>query len=268
MREPGLQPAHRVRRPDGSVSRAETKDCSAPTCPGSDEQLVEGAGEHRQRARGRQRHRTDVGQPRGVELHQPRLLLLPGLAERVGQRRPAVAQPRGQGLWPVQVAQRDVVDAVEDRGGHEVDAADADVALALAGLPAADEGVRQHHRPRPRSQEQIGTHPVHRLGQHRLVAARARQAELETGDLRLEVGQAVDRHVAVLVGEQDRLVETRCLGAHVQTTGREQLGEGAQPAGRVVVAGGQHDRRAGAAQPRHDPARAPLGRPPTGTARS
>ena len=69
------------------------------------EQLVEGAGEHGQRPRRRAAApaRTSA-RPAGVEVDQPGLLLLPGLAEGVGQRRAAVAQPRRERLRPVQVA--------------------------------------------------------------------------------------------------------------------------------------------------------------------
>ena len=74
--------------------------------------------------------------------------------------------PVDQGLRAVQVAQGDVVHAVEHRLGDPVDAADADVALALAGLGAADEGVRQHDRPHPGRRN--------RSARMRSMAARAR----------------------------------------------------------------------------------------------
>ena len=68
------------------------------------------------------------------------------LGERVGDRGPAVAHRVGQGRAAVEVSERGVVDAVEELDGHDGDAAHGDVALALAGQPAGDERVRQHHR--------------------------------------------------------------------------------------------------------------------------
>src|SRR4029078_6508424 len=99
------------------------------------------------------------------------------------------------------------VDPVEDGGRHEVDPADADVALALAGLPAADAGVPSTHRSAPGPHVQVGAHAVHALAQHGLVAAGraavpSAQAELETGDLGLQGGKPVDRDVALLGGSQ------------------------------------------------------------------
>jgi hypothetical protein len=81
--------------------------------------------------------------------------------------------------------------------------------------------------------------------------ALAGQPQLVPGHLRLQERQAVDRDLAVLVGQQHRLVEPRGLGADVQPADRQQLGEGAQPAGRVVVARREHDRGAGPPQPGH-----------------
>ena len=101
-----------------------------------------------------------------------------------------------------------------------------------------------------------------------MTARGGRPPELEPRQLGLEERQAVDGDVPVLVGEQHRLVEPLGLGADVQPAGGQQLGEGAQPAGGVVVARRQHDGRAGAAQPGRRPGSSTAVASAEGTARS
>ena len=101
-----------------------------------------------------------------------------------------------------------------------------------------------------------------------MAARRPRSAQLVPRDLRLEERQAVDRDVPVLVGSSTGSSSVRRLGADVQTRGGQQAGEGAEPAGRVVVAGRQDDGGAGAPQPGDDPVEHRRWRRPTGTARS
>ena len=91
----------------------------------------------RSRASGRgtgQSTRSASTAPLGVEVDEPHGLAVVGLGEGVGERRAGVADALGDGLAAVQMAERDVVDAVEDAGGHGGDPADGDVALAVAGL--------------------------------------------------------------------------------------------------------------------------------------
>jgi hypothetical protein len=258
VREPGAQLPHRVDR-SGAVGQPRGDEALLGHGEtGIGEQLGELAGQDRELARSRQRDRPDGGEAPRVQIEQPRLLGLTRLAEGVRQRGAAVAHPGRDRLGPVQMAERDVVDAVEDAGRYEVDPADADVALAVAGHAATDEGVGEHDRADPGSQEEVGAHPVHRRAQHRLVAdlpvGRPAEAELVPGHLRLQVRDAVDRDLAVRVGEEDRLVEPVGLGAHVQPAGGQQLGEGAEPARGVVVAGSQHHLGARPAQSRDDAA--------------
>ncbi len=61
---------------------------------------------------------------------------------------------------------------------------------------------------------------------------------------RLEVGQSVDGHLAVLVVEQDGHAAVLRAGPHVDACGIDQPCADAQPGGRVVIAAGDDDPRA------------------------
>ena len=79
----------------------------------------------------------------GAQVDEPHALAVVGLGEGVRQRGAGVADALGDGLAAVQMPERGVVDAVEDPGGYGGDPADGDVPLAVAGLAAGDEGVRE-----------------------------------------------------------------------------------------------------------------------------
>ncbi len=147
----------------------------------------------------------------------------------------------------MQVAERGVVDAVEDRRGHVAHAADPDVALALADLPAGDPGVREHDGAGG-ARGQVGPDGRHRGAEHGGVAALL-DAEDAPDGLRLEVGQPVDRHLPVLVGQQHRRPDVLRPGADVHAGVVDQPGGDAEPGGRVVVAARDDDPRPRVAQP-------------------
>ena len=129
------------------------------------------------------------------------------------------------------------------------DAADADVALGLAGGGAGDEGVREDHRARGRrAGGEVAAHAGHRLRQRGLVAAVAEPPRLEQRG-RVEVGEGVDRDVAVLVAEQDGSADRGRVGAHEDACGVHQAGAEAEALGAVVVAAAHHDPRARGGQP-------------------
>ena len=97
-----------------------------------------------------------------------------GLGEGVGERGAAVAHRLGERVPAVQVAERGVVDAVEDRRRHQRDAADADVALGVAGLtraPATKACASTTERVAAARAGEVGADAPHRLGQRRLVGA-------------------------------------------------------------------------------------------------
>jgi hypothetical protein len=95
----------------------------------------------------------DVARP---DLDQPGALLVAGLGERIRQRGSAVPHAVRDRLLAVQVPERDVAESVEQRRGHRADAADGDVPLGVAALPAVNPAVRQHDGPR--------LTPPHRIG--------------------------------------------------------------------------------------------------------
>ena len=73
--------------------------------------------------------------------------------------------------------------------------------------------------------------------------------EVVPGDIGVEVGDAVDRHVTVGVRDQHRFGQPLDVSADVQTAGGQEVGERAEPRSRVVVAGGEHDLRSRVAYP-------------------
>ena len=182
-----------------------------------------------------------------AEVDQPAPLGVVGLGEGVGQRRPAVAQGVAEHRPAVEVAERGVGDAVEERRRHHRHAPDADVTLRLARQAAGHEGVGQHHRAhRPRGQ--VGAHAAHGLGDGRLVAA-SRQPPRLVERLRVEVGETVHRDRAVLVGQEDRRTDPGGVGAQEDAGRVDQPRAEAEALGRVVVAGRQHHLGARGGQP-------------------
>ena len=187
-----------------SVRVTWTYDASCRLWRGVGQQRLEVPAQPRQGPRDRRLDELRRGGAVRVEVDDPRALEVVGLGEGVGQRRAAVADPVGQGVPAVQVAEGDVVDAVEDPGRDQGDAADADVALGVAGLAAGDERVGQHQRAgAARSAGEVGADPGHRGAQGGLVRAPAQSPRLAQR-VGLEVGDAVDGDGAGRVLEQHR----------------------------------------------------------------
>ena len=132
-------------------------------------------------------------------------------------RRPAVADPVGEHLGAVEVAEGDVVDAVEHAGRHAGHAADADVALGLAGLAAGHEGVGEHHRPGAGGADgQVAAYALHGGRERGLVGPGGQLPGLGEGQ-RVEVGQAVDRDRPVVVGQPRRAMPTLEASVRMKT---------------------------------------------------
>ena len=115
------------------------------------QEVFELAAQGGERPRHRQLVPPDLGEPGFVQVDQPDRFALPRLGKRVRQRAAGVAQVLGERLRAVEVAERHVVDAVEDRAGHLLDAADRDRAFGVGRLAAGDERVREHDRPDARA---------------------------------------------------------------------------------------------------------------------
>ena len=147
----------------------------------------------------------------------------------------------------MEVAERDVVDAVEDAGGDAGDPTHADVALGVARLGAGDERVREDDRAGP-AHGRVGPHPAHGLLERGLVGPDGEAPRLGHG-VRVEVGDAVHRHGPVVVGEQHGRADAGGVGPQVDAGGVDQPGAEAEPQRGVVVAAGEHHAGAGAGQP-------------------
>ncbi len=250
VREPLPQPLHRLARAHriGQGDLQEVVDEARPARPG--EEVVEPAGDAGQRPVHRRRHRLD-GQRRArpvAQLDDQQLLGLVLLGERERQGRPAVADPVGEPLRAVEVPERGVVDAVEDRPRHGRDAADGDVALALARLGPGDERMGQHDRAGVGTVGEVSPHPSHHRVEDRCVAALV-AAELDAHGIGLEVGHGVDGHRPGRVVEQDRPMGLRHVGAQVDAGEVDQPGPEAEASGGVVVAADEHDSGARGGQP-------------------
>ena len=157
------------------------------------------AGRRRERSRGRSR---------------PRSTSQACCADRPRRRsRPAASRVpiRGVSVWgPVQVPECHVVDALEDRRRHRsTPPTQMSRSLSLATPPPTNACARTTDRT-PGRRNEIGPHPLHRRAVSTaswLRPAPPRRAQLVPGHLGLQEGQAVDRDLAVLVGQQHRLVE-------------------------------------------------------------
>ena len=173
------------------------------------------------------------------------------LGERVLEQRAGVAdRVRAAALRAVQVAERDVVEAVEHRDRHLLGAADGERSLALALEPAGDEGVRDQHVALVRLRG--GERPPHAGGGDALlvVDVRARRRRRAPRPDR-RTGRARDAHGAVLVVEDDGRGRLRQLAHHVQPALAQQPPREAHAGGAVVVAGDGDDGHAEAVdQPR------------------
>ena len=160
------------------------------------------------------------------------------------QRRPGVAH-RGRELLPaVDVAQGDVVDAVEARQRHDIEAPLADLALhARSRLDAGGEAVRDHDAA-CRMLLQVGPHEGHGMvdgiGLRAHHGARPHVAD----DARFEVRDAVEAHGSVRIVDHDGVVECQRVGEHVDALTQEPRLE-SEACRRVVVAAGDDHVRAG-----------------------
>ena len=184
-----------------------------------------------------------------VEVDQPHGLAVTGLGEGVRERGPGVADARGEGLTAVQVAEGGVVDPVEDVQRDGGDAADGDVAFAVAGDGAGHEGVGEDDRAGTGpAVGEIGADPVHGRAQHGLVTGPLDpQRVLHQG--RFEIGQTVEGDVAVVVAADDRVTARGGRGTQVDTGPVDEPGADTQAAGGVVVAGDHHGGDAGLGEP-------------------
>ncbi len=179
-------------------------------------------------------HELGAGEPVRADVDQPGPLDVPLLGERVGDRRAGVAHGPAHALAAVQVAEGDVVGALEGADRHVRDAAHADVALAVAARAAGDERVGQDDRPRAPS-GQVAADEGHGVLDRRRVAA-LRELPGGADDLRLKIGDAVEGDVA----DHDRLAHADGVGAQVHPRRVDQVGAEAEPAGGVVVAADHH----------------------------
>jgi hypothetical protein len=125
----------------------------------------------------------------------------------------------------VQVAQRGVVDALEDGARDPVDPADHDRPLGVARLGARDEGMGEHDAAHALTGGQVTSDELARRADDRLVRPRQRPARAGQRNSRVvgvEVGDAVDRcphPVAAL--EQQGQVEGAEVGDHPDAVAEE-----------------------------------------------
>ena len=114
--------------------------------------------------------------------------------------------------------------------------------LSLGSPPVTKAWARTTERVPGRPRGEVGAHPVHGGGEHRLVA-RLLHAELVLDQGRFEVGQPVEGDVAVGVGQHHRCAAQPSGSVRRWMPGAvDQPGADAEAAGRVVVPG-DHDRR-------------------------
>ena len=139
----------------------------------------------------------------------------------------------------MQVAQRRVVEALEDASPNPRDAAHADVAFRVTGLASGHEGMGEHDRTGVATGE-VATNPAHCLGEGGLVRARAQPPPGPNG-VGVEVGNPVDGDLAVVVAHQDRGADRVGTGADEHTRRVDQLGAEPEALSGVVVAAGDHD---------------------------
>ena len=155
----------------------------------------------------------------------------------------------GDRLLAVQVPERHVAEAVEQRGGHLADAADGDVALGVAGRSPGNPAVREHDSAAHTPVVPVGLDHADRMAEHAGVPARRLVAELGPDRVRFQVRHPVDGDLAVLVGQQHRVGKLADPGAQVHAGRVEERAAETEPAGRVVVAADHHYPGPGAVEP-------------------
>lgn len=107
----------------------------------------------------------------------------------------------------------------------------------------------EDHGPRARrARREVGSDPVHGGGEHGLVT-RLRHAELVLHQGGFEIGQTVEGHVPMRVGEHHGSPARRRLGPQMDAGAPDQSRADAQAAGGVVVSGDHHRRHAEVGEP-------------------
>ena len=140
----------------------------------------------------------------------------------------------------MQVAERDVVEAVEHPGADRARAAHRQRALGFALRPALDEGVGDDHRTPPRH---VGrTHHGGLRGERGVMVGDRVVAAGAAHQGRLGIGQGVHRDLAVGVAQQQRRRVHFHRPAHGEPGALQQAGAEGEAVGAVVVAGDHHHR--------------------------
>src|SRR5699024_12207416 len=101
------------------------------------------------------------------------------------------------------MTERGVVHTVVDRQGYVGGPAHGDVTFTVGGWSAGDEGVREHHRAGVGTFGQVGTDQLHGVSDRGGVSTLG-QPPVVAGDLRFQVGDAVEGDRAVLVVDDHR----------------------------------------------------------------
>ena len=163
-----------------------------------------------------------------------------GLGDRVLQDAAAVAHPlAAAGLRGVQVAQGDVIKAVEARRVDLPAAADPQEPLAVAGVATGNKGVGDHDHDLGRFGVALQMAQAARHGGvvvvHGLIEDVTDERRIGEGDAVEAEGAAGGRNAAAGDGIGDRSDE-------VQAAFAQEPRVGAHPDGVVVVAGDDHDR--------------------------
>ena len=109
------------------------------------EQVVQRAPQDGEGTRSLPQDLADSGDARGVRFDQPAALAVLRLGEGIGERRAGIPDRWRQRLPAVQVAERGVVEAVEQVQRNGADSADAQVPFTVRADAAARESVGQHH---------------------------------------------------------------------------------------------------------------------------
>ena len=248
LAEPAPEPAHRIRRPAGIGEHHGQVMVFDSAERGIGQQFFEPAADARKLTRDGRRHELRAHSPLTVQIDEPASLPMPGLAERVGKRRTAVTHRLAERLRRVQMAERHVIDAVEQPRPHLADAAHRDVALALTGSSPGDPGVTHDDGARQPAGRAIRTHARHgprkdaRMTStyQRLGGLRVRRQQHPCG-LGLEIGQRIDPDLTGRVSKQQRRPDTPRIGAQMHSGRIHQRRAESQPGGRIMIAADDDD---------------------------
>lgn len=237
------QTAHRLVRPGGVGESDVQPRVGQRRVGGVCEQVFQASGEpgQRQMQVGGDVLVGDGGRAVGGQVDQGQGFGVAGFGEGVGQRGPAVVDAVVDGLGAVQVAEGGVVDAVEHGGAGVGNAADADVAFAVAGVGAGDERVGQDDGAGALGAGgEVGADGVQGRGEDGLVGG-GFHLHLLVDHGGVQVGHAVDGYGAVRVVQQDGPRGVGGVGPQVHAGFGVQAGADAEAVGGVVVPA-DHDR--------------------------